>query len=170
MAIFDEGIYTITEASEHTDIPIRTMQRLCKKHNIEVQDGGYLISGVQLKIWMQERSKRTPNDTTRHDTANSGATNNAPAGPEETYQQQLRKAIELITIEAAKKNVTHKIFTEDEYVDLIGTLDRVEHQQEQIQYLRKRIERQDEILTKLFQNTEQRNYIEANEKKREDQK
>jgi len=166
MAIFDEGVYSISEASEHTNISVRTMQRLCKTHNLEKQDGGYLITGVQLKEWMQERLKPTPNDTQRHDTTTDGGA----LADEETHQQKLRKAIELITLEAAKKNITHKVFTEDEYVDLIGTLDRVEHQQEQIQYLRKRIERQDETLTKLFQNIQERNYIEANEKKKEDQR
>ena len=81
-----------------------------------------------------------------------------------SYQEKLKRAIELITIEASKQNVQHKVFTEDEYVDLIGTLDRVEYQQEQIQYLRKRVEKQDEILTNLFKTIEQRNYIEAKDK------
>jgi hypothetical protein len=83
---------------------------------------------------------------------------------QESHQDKLKRAIELITIESAKQNLNHKVFTEEEYIDLIGTLDRVEYQQEQIQYLRQRVEKQDEILTNLFKTIEQRNYIEAKDK------
>ena len=187
MAIFDEGIYTISEASKFIEIPIRTVQRLCKKHKIKVEDGRYVISGLQLKEWKQNRAKRAPRATTRQVSAPSVApiiketVQGKPLAPfkttnanteiqesgheiQESHEEKLRKAIEFITIEAAKQNVQHKVFTEDEYVDLIGTLDRVEYQQEQIQYLRKRVERQDEILTNLFKNMERRDYIEAKDK------
>jgi len=148
-----------------------------------VQDGRYLISGLQLKKWKEERAKRAPNDTTRQLAPSDATTINPVLGkplapfnttnaepeiqesrPGETDKEKLRKAIELITIEAAKQNVQHKIFTEEEYIDLIGTLDRVEHQQEQIQYLRNRIEKQDIALNNLFKSIEQRNFIEAKQK------
>lgn len=163
MAIFDEGIYTITEAAKYVEIPVRTIQRLCKNNRLEKRDGRYIITGKQLKDWKRERNttpKHTTNDTPKKEEAYTSET------PEEAHQRRLKEAIELITIEAAKQNVTHKIFTEEEYKDIIGTLDRVEYQQEQIQYLRNRIEKQDAALTNLFKTIEQRNYIEA--KKNED--
>lgn len=158
MAIFDEGVYTITEASEFIEIPVRTIQRLCKKHNLEIRDGRYIITGKQLKQWKQERAnapKTTPHVTTQNDMAHTSET------PEEEHQRKLKEAIELITIEAAKQNVTHKVFTEEEYRDIIGTLEIVSFQEEQIKYLRDRIDKQDAALSNLFKTIEQRNYIDA---------
>jgi hypothetical protein len=63
-----------------------------------------------------------------------------------------------------KKGVQHKIFTDEEYNDLIGTISEVDFQKKQVQYLRGRVEKQDEILNKLVKQAEQRNYIEAKEK------
>jgi len=195
MEIFDAGIYTITEASKYADIPIRTVQRLCKKNRLEMKDGRYIITGAQIKEWKQSRQKRTPNVTPRHDNATVGATqkqgtqntkelqeqiNSLQKQLQElkatkrntttrtveagTHQEKLKRAIELITIEAMEQGVTHKIFTEEEYQDVIGTLETVSYQEEQINYLRNRIEKQDEYLQKLFKTLEQRNYIEAKDK------
>ena len=87
------------------------------------------------------------------------------------HQEQLQKAIELITLEAMKKGVQHKVFTDEEYNDLIGTISEVDFQKEQVQYLRARIEQQDETLMNLSKQLtagqeiqQQRNYIEAKEK------
>lgn len=77
------------------------------------------------------------------------------------HQEKLKKAIHLITLEAIEKGVTHKVFTEEEYQDLIGTISSVEFQTEQVQYLRTRVEKQDVILQQIVQQTTQRNYIEA---------
>ena len=60
--------------------------------------------------------------------------------------------------------VMHKIFTDEEYNDIIGTISEVDFQKEQVQYLRGRVEKQDEVLKKLVQQTSERNYIEAKEK------
>ena len=80
------------------------------------------------------------------------------------HQEKLKEAIQLITLEAMEQGVNHKIFTESEYQDLIGTISEVDFQKEQVQYLRSRVEKQDEILKKLVNQVSERNYIEAKEK------
>ena len=67
-------------------------------------------------------------------------------------------------MEALEQNVQHKIFTDEEYQDIIGTMSEVDFQKEQVQYLRGRVEKQDEVLKKLVQQASERNYIEAKEK------
>jgi hypothetical protein len=87
------------------------------------------------------------------------------------HQEKLKKAIQIITLEAMEQGVQHKVFTEEEYQDLIGTITEVDFQKEQVQYLRSRVEKQDGILEKLAnQVTEsiaenrERNFISAKEK------
>ena len=80
------------------------------------------------------------------------------------HQEKLKMAIKLITLEAMEKGVTHKVFTDDEYQDLIGTISEVDFQKEQVQYLRTRVEKQDVILEELVKQTTQRNFLEAKEK------
>jgi hypothetical protein len=87
------------------------------------------------------------------------------------HQEKLKKAIQLITLEAMEQNVTHKIFSDEEYNDLIGTISEVDFQKEQVNYLRNRVEKQDEVLTRLIEQVEgstkithQRQFIEAKEK------
>jgi hypothetical protein len=80
------------------------------------------------------------------------------------HQQKLKEAIQLITLEAMEKNVQHKIFTNEEYNDIIGTISEVEFQTKQVEYLKSRVEKQDGILQELAQQMSQRNFIEAKEK------
>jgi hypothetical protein len=67
-------------------------------------------------------------------------------------------------MEAMEQNVQHKIFSDEEYQDIIGTISEVDFQKEQVNYLRGRVEKQDAILQKLVDQTQQRNFIEAKEK------
>jgi cell division protein FtsB len=80
------------------------------------------------------------------------------------HQDKLKKAIQLITLEAMEQGITHKVFSDDEYQDIIGTLSEVDFQKEQVQYLRERVEKQDAILTKLVNQVSEKNYIEARDK------
>jgi hypothetical protein len=87
------------------------------------------------------------------------------------HQEKLKKAIQLITLEAMEQNVTHKIFSDEEYNDLIGTISEVDFQKEQVNYLRNRVEKQDEVLTRLIEQVEastkiihQKNFMEAKDK------
>ena len=181
--------YNVKEASKISGIPARTISYICKRDNVPKGGNKYKITDELMTEWVRKRAEASqPLATLPRNLANDVSkdvkqetilgkplepfkTTNAnteihESGHEihESHQEKLKRAIELITIEAAKQNVQHKVFTEDEYIDLIGTLDRVEYQQEQIQYLRKRVEKQDEILTNLFKTIEQRNYIEAKDK------
>jgi hypothetical protein len=80
------------------------------------------------------------------------------------HQEKLKEAIRLITLEAMEQGVTHKVFTEEEYTDIIGTITEVDFQKEQVEYLRGRVEKQDTILEKLVQQVSERNFIEAKSK------
>jgi len=80
------------------------------------------------------------------------------------HQDKLKKAIQLITLEAMDQGMQHKVFSEEEYQDLIGTITEVDFQKEQVNYLRSRVEKQDEILTKLVNQASERNFIEAKDK------
>ena len=80
------------------------------------------------------------------------------------HQEKLKNAIRLITLEAMEQGVTHKIFSEEEYEDIIGTITEVDFQKEQVEYLRGRVEKQDTILNRLVQQVSECNFIEAKSK------
>lgn len=80
------------------------------------------------------------------------------------HQQKLKEAIQLITLEAMEQNVQHKIFSDEEYQDIIGTISEVDFQKEQVNYLRDRVEKQDIVLQKLVNQVSERNFIEAKNK------
>ena len=87
------------------------------------------------------------------------------------HQEKLKKAIQLITLEAMEQGVMHKVFTDEEYNDIIGTITEVDFQKEQVQYLKSRVEKQDDILNKLasqvsesIAENRERNFISAKEK------
>jgi|TARA_B110000902_G_scaffold111646_1_gene131671 hypothetical protein len=63
-----------------------------------------------------------------------------------------------------EQNVQHKIFSEEEYQDIIGTISEVDFQKEQVNYLRGRVEKQDIVLQKLVNQVSERNFIEAKSK------
>jgi len=67
-------------------------------------------------------------------------------------------------LEAMEQNVQHKIFSEEEYQDIIGTISEVDFQKEQVNYLRGRVEKQDIVLQKLVNQVSERNFIEAKSK------
>jgi hypothetical protein len=48
-----------------------------------------------------------------------------------------------------EQGVMHKVFTDEEYNDIIGTISQVEFHQEQVQYLKSRVEKQDDNLLKM---------------------
>ena len=73
------------------------------------------------------------------------------------HQDKLKEAIRLITLEALDQGVTHKIFTEDQYIDIIGAITEVD-------VLRDRLEKQDETLKSLIKQVSERNFIEAKDK------
>tara|TARA_R110000823_G_scaffold187408_1_gene319686 strand:+ start:109 stop:804 length:696 start_codon:yes stop_codon:yes gene_type:complete len=80
------------------------------------------------------------------------------------HQEKVREAVRLITLEAMEQGVTHKIFTEDEYNDIIGTIAEVGFQTKQVKYLKGRVEKQDEMLQEISAQIRERNFIEAKDK------
>lgn len=182
-------IYSVLEASEKTNIPPRSISYYCKRDNVRKKSNKYQITDVILNQWIKEKNNKPKSfaslqdefatlqkdcETLQKENASLQAeilrlkeelTKDIP------HQQKLKEAIQLITLEALEQNVQHKIFTEDEYQDLIGTISEVDFQKEQVNYLRKRVEKQDAILTELVKQSTQsiaekreRNHIEARDK------
>lgn len=145
-------IYSVKEASNILKIKERVIQLRCKKDNLKKFNGRYIITEDFIKKWLKNEPKTNETNKT-----NVNETNERNISDE----QKLKEAIELITIAAAKQNIFYRVFTEDEYSDIIGKMELVESQNEHIQYLRNRIDKQDEILKTVFKTIEQRNYIDA---------
>ena len=80
------------------------------------------------------------------------------------HEEKVNEALRLITLEAMEQNVTHRIFTHEEYEDIIGTVASVGFQEKQIEYLKGRIEKQDEMLQEISAQIRERNFIEAKDK------
>jgi hypothetical protein len=192
MDIKPNDVYSISEASTVSKIPKRTLQNYCKRDKIKHQDNIYIIKGSVLSKWIEARQKTTLKRSNAHASAVSISVNGAVNKQldlqvqaleieieklkEENknlkleltndlpHKEKLKKAIQLITLEALEQGIQHKIFTDEEYQDLIGTISEVDFQKEQVEYLRSRVEKQDEILTKLVNQVSEKNYIEARDK------
>ena len=62
ITIKDDGIYDIKEVSELTKIPIRNLQRIALRRNIEKAGRSYIFTGAQIKdLWLNTVSP--PKDT-----------------------------------------------------------------------------------------------------------
>ena len=186
-------IYSTKEAAVKLNVLPRAIQKKCKANDVRKKDNKYLITDQILKEWNVQTStkkdkRRRPNvqDAKElkqidlevqslqleindlHKTNKNLKEENKNLKLELTkdipHQDKLKKAIQLITLEAMEQGITHKVFSDDEYQDIIGTLSEVDFQKEQVQYLRERVEKQDTILNKLVQQVSERNFIEAKEK------
>jgi hypothetical protein len=186
-------IYSTKEAAVKLNVLPRAIQKKCKANDVRKKDNKYLITDELLKEWNVQTSStkdkgRRPNvqDAKElkqidlevqslqleikdlHKTNKNLKEENKNLKLELTkdipHQDKLKKAIQLITLEAMEQGITHKVFSDDEYQDIIGTLSEVDFQKEQVQYLRERVEKQDAILTKLVNQVSEKNYIEARDK------
>ena len=191
MEIKDDAFYSIADVQKIVNWSNRKLQRYAKKNSLKLIDNRYIFKGYQVKeiiISNDIDATTTTNDATTTnefklklllenkikelETLNTEnidlkARNKKlieEAVKDIPHQEKLKKAIQLITLEALEQGITHKIFTEEEYQDLIGTISEVDFQKEQVQYLRTRVEKQDIILQELVQQTTQRNFITAKEK------
>jgi len=122
------------------------------------------ISSNDLDIITNLKSVLNELKTTLNETIEENRILRAKLSEEIPHQEKLKEAIQLITLEAMEQGLNHKVFTETEYQDIIGTMSEVDFQKEQVQYLRGRVEKQDEVLKKLVNQVSERNYIEAKEK------
>ena len=135
--INEQRYYTINQVALLTGKSDRTIQRFCKSQGITKKNGQYLIKGSLIKEHFETDSN---------------------------YQRKLKDAIELVTIEMARQELQYRVFTREEYDDIVGKLALVDAQNEQIEYLRNRVERQDAVLMDLAKSIRERNYIEASDK------
>jgi len=180
--------YSVKEVAELLGVSGRSVQRRCKKLKVWRKDNIYQIKTDFIDAWRNEltATNDTPRDKTtkRHDTtptrrdtfANVAQIDleieslKAEIEALKLENAQLKKpmdlkaAIDIITIEAARQGVQHRIYSNEEFEELIGTIALSENQEEQIQYLRNRIEKQDAALISIAKQVEQRNYIEAMDK------
>jgi len=147
--------YTTKEAAKILNVTPRTVVNYCKVWNVLMIKGQYQITDALLEEFRGLVYVNAP----------------APRKEEEGKEKKLREAISLLSEEAQKKGLIYKLFTDEEWENIISSSATIEHQnahikmhQEQIQYLRKRIEKQDEVLGNLSRYLEQRNFIEAKEK------
>ena len=186
-------IYSTKEAAAKLNVLPRAIQKKCKANDIRKKDNKYLITDELLKEWNVQTSStkdkgRRPNvqdakelkqidlevqslqleikdlHKTNKNLKEENKNLKLELTKEVPHQEKLKKAIQLITLEAMEQNVQHKVFSDDEYQDIIGTLSEVDFQKEQVQYLRERVEKQDAILTKLVNQVSEKNYIEARDK------
>lgn len=194
MEIKSDNLYSISETSVFIDMHPRTLQRRAKSMGARMIDGRYLFSGHQIEKLILDDTTTTRHttdvatdittDETLGDTNTINInvdvlnilkkrlkeleTENADLRNELTkeipHQEKLRNAIQLITIEAMEQNLHHDVFSKEEYNDLIGTVAEVGFQKEQVQYLRGRVEKQDDILKQLQETIRERNFIEAKDK------
>ena len=173
--------FSVKEASKLIGITERSIQIKCKKDNIRKKDNKYLITEKHIKEWQTKSNETNISRTTNEQFAKlqkeiqelkeENKILKQQLKEDVPHQEKLKQAIQLITLEAMEQNVQHKIFTEEEYNDIIGTISEVDFQKEQVQYLRNRIEKQDDMLLKLSESLEdslkdkiQRNFIEAKDK------
>lgn len=177
--------YTVLEASKLLGISTRAVQKRCSKEKIRKKDNRYLITNGHITTWRIERTanelKNEPNEPNERtnqldleveslklelssEKEQNKILKDQLENSKNNLQLDLNQAIDIITAEAIKQGVTHKIFTHGEFEDIIGTIALSEHQEEQITYLRNRIEKQDKALISIAKQVEQRNYIEARDK------
>ncbi len=180
--------YSVKEVAELLGVSGRSVQRRCKKLKVWRKDNIYQITSDFIDAWRNEltatndtcrdkTTKRHDTPATRRDTfANVEQTDleveSLKAEIEDLKAEiedlkkpmDLKTAIDVVTIEAARQGVTHRIYSNEEFEELLGTIALSETQQEQILYLRNRIEKQDATLISIAKQIEQRNYIEAMDK------
>jgi hypothetical protein len=187
MDIKDSGFYSIKEVTKIVGYSSRKLQRIAKKNNYRKIDNRYLFTGLQIKKILnsaqhiattsRQTTDKPLSDATKKDNQidlqiqslqleNERLLKENEALKSELkkdipHQEKLKKAIQLITLEAMEKGVMHKIFTDEEYNEIIGTMAEVDFQKEQVNYLRGRVEKQDTILDKLVKQVSERNWIEA---------
>ena len=147
-------IYTTTEIAEILQVSDRTVRTYCNIWSVPKKGRSYQITEDHLTAFRNYHQQQNENVLRLSETE----------AQKEDNSNALKKAIELITIEAMHKDLQYRVFTNEEYDDVIGKLELVDHQQEQIKYLRERIAKQDEALQQLRRTIEQRNYIDAKDK------
>jgi len=177
-----DGFYSVFEILDYgiVNVSDRTLQNYAKKNKIRRIDRSYRFTGyqvIELRSFYEKKAKKRAKktETTERKTPISDNSElealrkenkllKAELTKDVPHQEKLKEAIRLITLEAMEQGVTHKVFTEEEYTDIIGTIAEVDFQKKQVEYLKSRVEKQDEMLQEISSQIRQRNFIEAKEK------
>lgn len=141
--------YTPKEASKLLEIPLRTIQYRCRKQNIRKKNNQYLITEEHIEEWKSAQHYATEN-----------AIAQSQLYYEEFTEQQYEKLQEVIEQYPLQLK------------DIEYLRESVQGYREQIEYLKKSLDKRDELMQKLLNSlgtsltsTTERNYIEAKEKK-----
>lgn len=140
--------YTPKEASELLEIPLRTIQYRCRKQNIRKKNNQYLITEKHIEEWKPTQQN-----------AKENAIAQSQLYYEEFTEQQYEKLQEVIE--------QYPLQLKDiEYLQ-----ESVESYRSQIEYLKKSLDKRDELMAKILDqlkdNTKiisQQNFITAKEK------
>ena len=184
MDIIDDHFYTIKESSKLTNIPERTLSRIGKRENARKVDGRYLFTGGQLKALIKRRElvkkkKQFSSPTFRH-------------SPTQTSNDILQIISEidndnyvLIVLNAIKEDKHLEEFSEEEYnkfrtrineadflenrikeykEEIIRMEEYVLDYRNNIEYLKKSLDKRADETAIILKTIEQRNFINAKEK------
>lgn len=164
MNINTKAVYSIFEASKLTGISKRTIQYRCKRDNIKQIDNRYIITGSILQSWVESTQVSTQVST--QSATQSATDENKNLITEEFTEEQYNKLQEVIESYPLKLK------------DIEYLTERVEDYRLQIEYLKKSLDKRDDVMERLLENLKetmqslketnktihQRNFIEAKEK------
>ena len=168
MNINPKAVYSIFEANKLTGISKRTIQYRCKRDNVKQIDNRYIITGAMLQSWVESAQVSAQGSTqSATQSATQYATDeNENLITEEFTEEQYNKLQEVI------ENYPLKL------KDIEYLTERVEDYRLQIEYLKKSLDKRDDVMERLLENLKetminlketnktihQRQFIEAREK------
>ena len=184
MEIKDDSFYPIKEASKITGIPTRTLQRRAKKQGNRIIDNRYMFTGFQLKEILHIATKRA---TMSRQASKLTPTNDSILSAVKSDIIQLIKDIDndeylLKVLMAINEDKHLEEFSEDEYqqfrdrlIEATALEKRIAEYKEEIQrmesyvldyrnnieYLKKSLDKRAEETSIILKTIEQRNFIEA---------
>ena len=181
MEIKDSDFYSIKETAKIVNKPTRTLQRIAKKNNYRIIDGRYLFTGTQIKKLLLQTSNVTP--TSRQ------TTNNTPPPTSNEILQIISEidddAYVLELLKAIKEDKHLEEFSDEEYTQFRDRLkeakfleNRIKEYKKEIarmeeyvldyrnniEYLKKSLDKRADETAIILKTIEQKNYIEAHDK------
>jgi hypothetical protein len=173
-------IYTVKEASKITGISPRTIQFRCKRDNVRKKDNKYLITDSLISLWIDKSKEETQsnNATARNTQSNNGIEELIREIDNDEYVLSVLKAIkedkhleqfsdeELQKFNNRLKEADYLENRISEYKKEIARMeDYVLDYRNNIEYLKKSLDKRSDETAILLKSIEQRTYIEAREKK-----
>jgi phenylpyruvate tautomerase PptA (4-oxalocrotonate tautomerase family) len=178
MDIKDDAFYSVKETSKIVNISKRTLQRIAKKEQNRIIDGRYLFTGFQIKELLTLATKQTPTSRQTTETPPNDIQGIIKEIDNDDYVLSVLKAIkenkhleefsdeELQQFNDRLKEATYLENRIAEYKKEIERMeDYVLDYRNNIEYLKKSLDKRADETAILLKSIEQRNYIEAKEKK-----